>query len=77
MQAFSENHKLLRHNEQKVLPNTDRIERADLSKGTNDHNRHIWHGVLKMLRQVTQGICYEINKLARLMRSCQQNNMIW
>jgi hypothetical protein len=41
MQAFSENHKLLRHNEQKVLPNTDRIERADLSIGTNDHNRHI------------------------------------
>ena len=35
MQAFSENHKLLTHNEQKVLPNIDINERADLSNGTN------------------------------------------
>ena len=45
MQEFSENHKLLTHNEQKVLPNTDRTERADLSKGTNrSQSTHLTRG---------------------------------
>jgi hypothetical protein len=35
MPAFSDNHKLPTHKEQKVLPNSDRNDRVDLSKGRN------------------------------------------
>lgn len=45
MPAFSDNHKLPTHKEQKVLPYADRNDRADLSKGRKrSQSTHLTQG---------------------------------